>query len=200
MIPIDPRKLTLWLLLAAVIALAVIAAGSDGAPPAGLPEPGTVLATRNAGGEEANRSPGERNHVALVGPIVRWPDGREEPCVFEAQGPPVDKVIAVPFFDFLARYPDVTAYALVDAEAGRQWAAAAAEQLGRPYQYLRANCVTLLRTSYPGDEPCWRRPDHVAAAGTMIWRKLIPDADFEPLPDPWANATSDPNDLQRDVR
>ena len=164
------------IILAAAL-LCTTAAASDLIPP------GTVLATRNAGGEEANTTPGsERNHVALVGPNG-W--------VLEAQGPPPNKVIAVPFRAFFARYPDIQAYRLADDVVGIKWAAAAVEQLGKPYAKLRANCVTLLATSYPDGRQRWRRPDHVVAEGELLWIKKIADEDFTPPADPWAGMTTD---------
>ena len=148
------------------------------------PAPGTVFATRNAGGEEANTTPGsERNHVALM---------TVNGYVVEAQGPPLSEVGAVKLEHFFARYPDIKAYRLVDDATGLKWAKAAVEQLGKPYQLVRANCVTLLRTSYPGRQR-WRRPDHVVEGGTLLWKKFVPDNQFTPPADPWASWTTDRN-------
>jgi len=167
--------------------MAVLAGGASPSP-APMIAPGTVFATRNAGGEEANRTPGsERNHVALMA---------RGGYVLEAQADPIGKVIAVPVATFLARYPDVQAFRLVDDAMGLQWADNATKQLGEPYRRLAANCVSLLRTSFPGKPQRWKRPDHVIAGATMIGRKLVADEDFTPPDDPWAGMTTDPKVVQ----
>lgn len=151
-----------------------------------LPVPGTIFAAINAGGDEANTSPGHWNHLAVMGP-----NGR----VIEAQADPVGKTVAVPFADFFRRYPEIVAFDLgLDDVQREKFVAAAVEQLGTPYRKLGSNCVTLVRrcdVAAVGQDPRWRIPDAVVEAATKkLWWKRQYEG-FVPPADPWRNATTD---------
>lgn len=153
-----------------------------------LHRPGLFLVSRNSD-EIGNRSPGFWNHAAACGPNG-W--------VVEAQREP-GMVIGVPFEHFLARYPEVVAFWVLDAEQSSQLAEILPRYVGGPYHLLRANCVDVLRVAVndlAGERVVgWERPDHVYQSGfEVLWHKLDYEH-YQPPADWTAGFTSDPVDL-----
>ena len=97
------------------------------------PPPGTVLVTRNDD-TVGNPSLGHWNHAAIVGPNG-W--------VVESQkglG-----VIAVPWRNFYARYPEIMGFLLLPPDRGAALAAAAVAQLRQPHRPIIGNCVDIVQ-------------------------------------------------------
>ncbi|MFA6358697.1 MAG: hypothetical protein WCY09_08600 [Candidatus Omnitrophota bacterium] len=132
---------------------------------------GDLFLTRNAGGEEANPTPGNWNHCAVYAGGVQ---------VVEAQSGPA-KVIISDLDEFLGRYPEIQVLRLVGQKPGSGVAVASASSrlVGRPYKALVSrfnrlkrgerrgeNCVTVARRAVMdaiGEDPKWKIPDDVAA-------------------------------------
>lgn len=161
---------------------------------------GDIFLTRNAGGEEANPSPGYYNHAAIVvvdehGPAVIeaqahvTPDGQ---CSDDASLP--GRVILTPIERFVARYPIVLLRGYknnLPEECRRAMALAAAKfvAMNTDYRFLASlffrrserrgtgvNCVSLVRSCAIKGlrwDPGWRRPDHIAGDRRLqdVWFK-----------------------------
>ena len=141
---------------------------------------GDILLTRNAGGEDQNRSPGWYNHAAITtaAGIVeaqmhvvngKWSDDKSAP----------GGVILSESQEFWDRYPIILVRRLPGLGVGEKAAEKAQEFIGTPYwriprlfRGLRnlergVNCVVVVRASVAyavGGDPGWRRPDHIAVA------------------------------------
>jgi hypothetical protein len=128
-----------------------------------LVEAGDLLLTRNAGGEEANESPGYYNHSAIIGPL-NW--------VIEAQKTP-NCVIAVPVWHFFDRYPEIMVLRCNNPATVARTLELAPQYVGRTYDtYMTIrpfwrwrnsdSCISLLRRIYnaaTGYDYKWRIPD-----------------------------------------
>lgn len=126
-------------------------------------KPGDILLTRNAGGEEFNKTPGYYNHASMF-INLNW--------VMEAQRIP-DSVIVVPVWNFFERYPEILVLRNINSQAAQRTADIAPRYIGRSYAsyisirplYLwnnQDNCVSLIRRIYnavTGYDYKWRIPD-----------------------------------------
>lgn len=136
--------------------------------------PGDLMLTRNAGGEDINQSPGWWNHAAIYagnGQVVEAQAGKG--------------VIVTPFKEFCNRYPYIMVLRPKGLCCHRLFVITdiAKRSVGRPYN-LRAstkvlffnfrqgdNCVSLVRSCYEyayGFDPCWKIPDHIAEEGRLL--------------------------------
>jgi hypothetical protein len=146
-------------------------------------QPGDILLTRNAGGEDQNRSPGWFNHAAMYvgdGIVVeaqmhvadgKWTDDTTQP----------GGVIESDVDEFLNRYPIIRVRRL---RAGAEQAAEEAKQMvGLGYNRMSSwfmrqrrdergvNCVAVNRravTRATGADPGWRRPDDIDQSRRLV--------------------------------
>jgi len=142
---------------------------ADAAKIKSMLQPGDLFLTRNAGGEEANPTPGNWNHCAV------YAGGTQ---VVEAQADP-GKVILSDLDEFLGRYPEIQVMRLTGQKPGSGVAVASAslKLVGWPYSAFvsrfrlsradrrGANCVTVARHAVLeaiGKDPRWKLPDDVA--------------------------------------
>ena len=144
--------------------------------------PGVLFVTRNHP-TVGNPSPGYWNHTAVMGPNG-W--------VIEAQAEP-GKVIAVPFWVFYYRYPEIQAFR-VCPNRENEISNAAIRHLGEPYKKLKNNCVTVARVSVKEAtrlRPGWRRPDQVLSWSREVLCHKIDYRNWRKLSDPYAGMTTD---------
>ncbi len=142
---------------------------------------GDILLTRNAGGEDANPTPGYYNHSAIIADM-NW--------VVESQMLP-DSVIAVPVWDFFKRYPEVLVLRCLNDGVAKRTALVAPNFLGREYsKYMTIkplwlwktgdNCTSLIRRIYnavAGYDYKWRTPDSLLK--TQWLTKVALQKDYE---------------------
>lgn len=149
-------------------------------------KPGDVLLTRNAGGEEANPSPGYYNHIAIMG---------ENNWVIESQEI-LNSVIAVPVWHFFDRYPEVLVLRPRDPNVAKMSAIYATKMLGRRYSKYESvrplflwhggdNCVSTVKRIYNGIgiDRRWVLPDHLTQ-DTYIFTQIALKKDYENYKEP----------------
>lgn len=157
------------------------------------PQPADLILTRNAGGEDANPTPGHFNHVAIAVSTTEiveaqahvsggtWTDNPDDPgCVIRSDWP-----------EFRDRYPEIVVRrmnSLLPRERENIVREARA-MVGSPYRpgasvfYRRArrrrwlNCVAVCRFAFwdgTSDDPQWRLPDEIAFNDrlTTVWEKV----------------------------
>ena len=150
---------------------------------------GDILLTRNAGGEDQNRSPGWYNHAAIyteAGVVEaqahvkngQWTDDKTAPGA----------VILSELNEFWDRYPIILVRRLPDEAEARQAADRAESSIDTHYRMISSwfrrlrpdarglNCVAVVRKAVGvarGRDPGWRRPDDIARSGllTTVYEK-----------------------------
>lgn len=155
-------------------------------------KPADLILTRNAGGEEANTSPGRWNHAAVAistTEIVEaqahvnggtWTDNPEDPgCVIRSD-----------WSEFRERYPELCVRRMgsllpserdeiiceARAMVGTEYRAGASVFYRRARRRRWLNCVALCRFAYwdaLDSDPGWRLPDDIANDRRLetVWEK-----------------------------
>jgi hypothetical protein len=156
---------------------------------------GDILLTRNAGGEDRNRSPGWYNHAAIytaAGVVEAQAHVRDGQWTDDETAP--GAVILSELNEFWDRYPIILVRRLPDDAAARRAAERAVLMVGSHYRMISSwlrflrpdargmNCVVVVRKAVAfarGSDPGWRRPDDISQSRlpTTVYEKRPAETD-----------------------
>lgn len=160
------------------------------------PQPCDLILSRNAGGEEANPSPGHWNHAALAISATEILEAQAHVRDGRISDDPADpgSVIVTPWEEILARYPEIVVRRMntllpserenivheARAMVGMEYKQGASVFYRRARRRRWINCVAVCRFAYwdgTDSDFGWRLPDDIAEDERLetVWEK-VPEA------------------------